>query len=477
MKNTLSPARAKLAFLILFYCLSLCVFPFYTAHASPAQLASAVDIAALAGIVIDADSGTVLYQKDADSLYPPASTAKILTALVVLEHYENMEDLVTFSREAVERVESDSGNKISVSEGDQLTVEDCLHAIILCSSNQSANALAEYIAGDIDGFAAMMNEKAKDLGLTSSHFENPSGLNSDTQNVTARELAIIAQAAYDNPKLLEISKKISYELPPLQRMPDGQTIKNNHQLVIAAEESNPFFYPPAVAGKTGYLLKAGNTLVTYAQQDNRRLISVVLKGQPEQYFLDTKAMLEFGFSDFENHLISEMELNSFSDMEREALKEHETDNSQLLINGSLVITLPKATALSSVQRKISSLPAGKHPAQAVAVLEYIYQDNVVGSTYIMAKRVLTENPPKTEAPTEETQDEIKPAGTGNFLFVLFIIVVLVIAAGLAGLFVYSRKKERQRMKEWQKQRRRRLREIGISPEEFEQLKKDRKNKP
>ncbi|MFR5731038.1 MAG: D-alanyl-D-alanine carboxypeptidase family protein [Clostridium sp.] len=151
---------------------------------------------------------------------------KILTALIVLENC-NLDDTVTFSTTAVNQVEADSGNKISVVAGDQLSVEDCLYSMLLVSCNQAANALAEHTAGSISAFVDMMNEKLAELGCQESHFENPSGLNGDNQYVSAYDMALIAQAAYDNETLVEISSATTHRIAPTTQNPDGFTIRGS----------------------------------------------------------------------------------------------------------------------------------------------------------------------------------------------------------------------------------------------------------
>ena len=242
-------------------------------------------IEAEAGAVMDVDTGTMLFGQNSHVEYYPASITKILTALVVLEHAD-LSDTVTYSDKAMNSVEADSGNKLSLVAGDTMTVEDCLYALLLASVNQAANALAEHVAGSMSDFVDMMNAKIAELGCTESHFANPSGLNSDDQVVTAYDMTKIAAAAYSNPKLLEISSAKSRKVGPTTNNPDGANVRNEHRLVITEDTSSEFYCPEAVAGKTGYLLKAGNTLVTYGEKDGRRLC--YLKGKSEAVFCGWK---------------------------------------------------------------------------------------------------------------------------------------------------------------------------------------------
>ena len=226
-------------------------------------------IQAEAGALMDVDSGTMIFGQNSHVEYPPASITKLLTALVVLEHAE-LSDTVTYSETAMNSVEADSGNKYSLAAGDTMTVEDSLYALLLSSVNQSANALAEHVAGSIPAFVDMMNQKLTELWCSESHFEHPSGLNGDTQNVSAYDMAKIACAAFQNEKLLEISSSVSHEIGPTANNPNGFTVRQEHRLVITEDTASEFYCPEAVAGKTGYLLKAGNTLVTYGEKDGRR---------------------------------------------------------------------------------------------------------------------------------------------------------------------------------------------------------------
>ena len=357
-----------------------------TAYAKPSWPAD-TGIQAEAGIVMDADSGAILFGQNIHLPYPPASITKILTALVVLEHCKP-DDIVTFSVNAVYSVESDSGNKISIVSGDQLTVEDCLYAMLLVSANQAANALAEQAAGSISGFVDMMNKKLADLGCQESYFENPSGLNGDNQVVSAYDMALIAQAAYNNEELLKISSSITHKLGATTNNPDGLTIRNEHRLIITEDSSSNYYFPPAVAGKTGYLIKAGNTLVTYAERDGRRLISVILKGSPRQYFVDGKELLSFGFRSFQNVVIADLESRYVTGDEMINLGNASYKGSDLMIEPGRVATFPLDAAFEDATLSVEALPDA-HPDRAVALLRYSYNDRIIGEAYLMVRDGVT----------------------------------------------------------------------------------------
>ena len=309
-----------------------------TAYANP-DWPSDTGVQAESGIVMDADSGAVLFGQNIHNAYPPASITKILTALLVVENCE-LDETVTFSETAMMSVESDSGNKLSLVAGDQMTVEDALYSLLLISVNQAANALAEHVAGDIPSFVDMMNAKIAELGCQDSHFENPSGLNGDTQNVSAYDMALIASAAYANETLLKISTDLTHTIAPTTNNPEGVSFRTEHRLLYTDDDTSPYYFPAAVAGKTGYLLKAGNTLVTYAEEDDRKLVSVILKGQPRQYFVDARSLMEFGFRSFHNIEIATRESRYVTGDGLINLDGTDYKSSELMIEPGRFLTLP-----------------------------------------------------------------------------------------------------------------------------------------
>lgn len=368
-------------------------------------------IEAEAGAVMDVDTGTMLFGQNSHVEYYPASITKILTAIVVLEHAD-LTDTVTYSDKAMNSVEADSGNKLSLVAGDTMTVEDCLYALLLASVNQAANALAEHVAGSIPDFVDMMNAKIAELGCTESHFANPSGLNNDDQVVTAFDMTKIAAAAYSNPKLLEISSAKSWKVGATTNNPDGVSVRNEHRLVITEDTESPYYCPEAVAGKTGYLLKAGNTLVTYGEKDGRRVVSVILKGSPRQYFVDGKNLLQFGLNRFQNVDIAENETRYVTGDDQVDVNGTSYAPSDLAVQAGKKITLPKDASFADAELSLGAVPDGA-PEGTVGVLNYIYNERKIGSAYLMTKAGAeaaggTETT-AAEEPSEESADAADPS--------------------------------------------------------------------
>ena len=472
--------------------LVMCQMFTITAFAKP-EWPKDTGIMAQAGTVMDMDSGTMIFGQNSHVAYPPASITKLLTALVVLENVDDLSETVTFTQSAMMNVEPDSGNKLSLEIGDTMTVEDALYALLLQSVNQSANALAEHVAGSMSAFVDMMNAKIEELGCQESHFDNPSGLNGDTQNVSAYDMALIACAAFNNEKLLEISSSTSHKIGPLNQHPDGITVKQEHRLVITEDPDSEFYYPEAVAGKTGYLLKAGNTLVTYAEKDGRRQVSVILKGSPRQYFVDGKELLRFGFDEFYNVDIAENETNYVTGDAPVEFDGVSYDPSDLMIEEGRVITLPEGAVFADAELTLADMPED-HPEDAVGLLQYIYNERKIGQAYVLLKEGAVAADaeaavPETEAvigaeenaaaePENEASEKEKKEGGG--LPILPIALVLLLG-GAAGGGYYWLQQERKReaeaaAKRREKRRQRLLAEGSEAQAEFNRLLEEKRNR-
>ena len=464
-----------------------------TAFAKP-DWPSDTGIESEAGIVMDADSGAVLFGQNIHVQKAPASITKILTALVVIEN-SSLDDTITFSHDAVYNVEDGSGNKNSIEEGDTLSVRDCLYLLLMRSSNQAANALAEHVGGSRDGFVKMMNEKTAELGCENSHFANPSGLNDDTQLTSVYDMALIASAAYKNDTLLTISKDKSYRLPATKNNPDGVTIQPEHKLLITTDTESPNYYPYAVAGKTGYTSIAGQTLVTYAIKDDRRQIAVTMKSTQATHYQDTIALMDFGFLRFKNVNISENETAYTSGDQPVQIGDNSYQPSDLSMDTLAVITLPKDASFADAEKTVVTDLPEDAPQGAVALLSYKYKDRMIGQVYLIsASAAEAEANGETASDDGNTASDSAASNTGasgkskqakssfhltlpklpkvSVRTVLIVVVSVLLAAACAALvwlFYRRHQEEKRRQEDRRKRRRQRLQEIGCSQEEFEKL--------
>lgn len=234
-------------------------------------------VSAQAYILYDAETGEVLAASAADQRLPCASTTKIMTALVVLELL-SLDDVVTISDEQV-RVE---GSSMYLRAGETVTVSDLLYGLLLASGNDAALALAEAAAGSKEQFAERMNEKAASLGLTDTHFTNPSGLHEPEHYTTAHDLAVLMAAAMQNPVFATITGTREAVLP-------GRTVVNHNKLLHQV--------PGVDGGKTGYTKSAGRCLVSTARRCGRRLIVVTLNAPDD--WKDHARLYDYGFAQYQ----------------------------------------------------------------------------------------------------------------------------------------------------------------------------------
>lgn len=463
-------------FLTLAFSFSLTVFPVFAKPDWPTD----TGVQSEAGIVMDMDSGAVLFAQNIHVQLPPASITKLLTALVVTEN-TSMDAQVTFSHDAVYNVESGSGNKLALEEGDVLSVKDCLSVMLLQSSNQAANALAEHVAGSREAFADMMNEKAKSLGCRESNFENPSGLNDEAQLTSAYDMAQIGAAAFSDPEILEICSAEKADLPPTKNNPEGRTYSLEHKLVVTEDETSEYYYPEAVAGKTGYTSLAGQTLVTYAVKDNRRQVAVTLKSTQKTHYSDTKTILDFGFKRFKNVNVAENETHYITGEEPVEINGVSYLPSELYLDDTAVVTLPNDAQFGDADQYLQTDIPESHPEGAVGRIIYSYNDRQIGVAWVYTTKALNsaaepsqEAPEQTELPSSGEPSAKAGISLPGGLIAGAGAVILVLAAVFGIYFAVQQKKEKERLARMKEKRRKRLEEMGCSQDEFERLLNERK---
>lgn len=255
------------------------------------KLKKAPDVTAESALLMDAESGAILYGKDEDSKQYPASITKVMTALITIENC-SMDEIVTFSNEAVNGIEAGSSSA-GINVGAELTVEDTLYAMMLVSANEAAAALAEHVAGSNEAFADLMNQRAQELGCTGTHFVNPHGLPDEDHYTTAHDMGLILQQAMKYDEFRKIAEADTYTLQKSDTLTDTLELWNHSKII---RENSDYYYEYAEGSKPGYTQAALNTLVTYAKKDNVELICVILKdyGADNSYY-DTTNLFEWGF--------------------------------------------------------------------------------------------------------------------------------------------------------------------------------------
>lgn len=258
-----------------------------------------------AGIVMDADSGAILYAKNIDAPHYPASITKMLTGLVALEQNE-LTDVVTITPDDYNFLKK-GDNHIGLKNGEQITMEDALYGTLLASGNEVAHAVASNTEGGYDHFIRLMNEKAEELGCKNSHFVNSHGLHDAEHYTSARDMALIGAACFRNADFMRITGTKEYTIPTTNVTDETRAIAQHHKMMFSW---NKQYYEYCVGGKTGYTDKALNTLVTLASKEGVNLVAVVLRthGSGNTY-VDTKAMLDYAFENFAKISVSSEQIN------------------------------------------------------------------------------------------------------------------------------------------------------------------------
>ena len=263
------------------------------------------DVASPSCILMEYSTGKILYEKNSDEVMYPASTTKVMTAILTLENCE-MSDIVTISHNAVFSIPS-GYSTATLQVGEQLTVEQLLNVLLIPSANDAAVALAEYIAGSVESFSSMMNTKAIEIGCKNTHFVNPNGIHDEEHVSTAYDLALIGRYALQFPEIKEIVAKTEYTLPITNAYDkEDRIFRTTNSLIKEDNSTKPsnYYYEYATGLKTGYTDPAGHCIISSAEKDGVTYIATVLGGEIskedllDQRFLDCKKLFEFAFNNY-----------------------------------------------------------------------------------------------------------------------------------------------------------------------------------
>ena len=354
-----------------------------------------------AAIVMDADTGAILYAKNIDQKEYPASITKIMTTLLALEK-GNLKDTVKFSEYAVYSIEYNSSH-LGMTEGEELTLEQCLYGIMLASANEVSNAVAEHIGGDVETFVKMMNKRAKQLGCTGTHFVNPHGLHDDNHYVTARDMALISREAFNNKMFRKIIKTVEYHFPETNLVDEKRYFINHHKMI--SEEG--MIYEDVIGGKTGFTDQAQNTLVTMAKRGNQRLVTVVLKA-PGLYvsYDDTKILLDYGFDSFDNVELStanaaDIQIVGIEDKtELQNIRQADFQSGPISIEETVKVTVPQGVDEAAI---VKTMDFGTN------TLSYSYEGQLLGSVPFSYSGEWPEPESETQAVETVAETEVEPA--------------------------------------------------------------------
>ncbi|MBR5128365.1 MAG: D-alanyl-D-alanine carboxypeptidase [Roseburia sp.] len=381
-------------------------------------------------IVMELSTGTILYEKNSQERLYPASITKIMTVMLALEN-SSLDEMVTFSDAAIDNTE---GSGIARDYGEIMSMEDCLYAIMLASANECAYAVAEHVAGDIETFAAMMNEKAKELGCVNTHFVNPHGLHDADHYTCSYDMALIGQAAYKNETFRIITGTKARMIPPTNKHAEETPLQNHNKLLHRYQKGN-YVYEYCTGGKTGYTTNANSTLVTFAERDGMALVAVVMNTDNVSEWTDSVSMFNYGFGNFHLVSVAENEMNYSVQEETQDGSIGSADPFVTLSKDAYVI-LPNTAEFSEVK---STIAYNNQVSDVAGTITYTYANRVVGKADIVATGAQVEEfvfDNQKDGITNEADDttiRIKPKMIVGILVAIIILVALI----LAGKYLYD----------------------------------------
>lgn len=380
-------------------------------------------------ILMEESTGTILYEKNSDEAHYPASITKIMTTLLALEN-GNLSDMVTFSDDAINNTE---GSGIARDYGEQMTLEQCLYGVMLESANECAYAVAEHVGGTVENFVDMMNAKAKELGCTNTHFANPHGLQDENHYTTAHDMALIAQAAYQNETFRIIIGTKMYTIPPTNKHAEETVLRNHHDMLCTYHNANrKYLYPYCVGGKTGYTATANSTLVTYAEKDGMTLICVVMNTQSPNQFIDTVNLFDYAFDNFQVLNVAENDTDYSAET---TVDNGNLDNIEPFVelDKDAVIVLPKTAEFSDTS---SSVEYNDSDPEIAGSITYTYAGRNVGKADIKTTGVVVEGYAFDNESTEEEEQEV----VSTVQVRPIVVVLLIVAVILLGVLLFFLKR-------------------------------------
>ncbi len=392
-------------------------------------------VGADSAILMEAETGAILYAKNIHKTEYPASTTKIMTTLLATELCE-MDEIVSFSHDAVfDNPPGSSG--IAMDVGQALTMEQCLNAILIRSANEVAFAVAEHISGTTDWtvFADTMNKRAAELGALNTHFTNPNGLPDENHYTTAYDLAMIGKAFFENEMLCQISLTRRMEIPASDRLPNAKLELNSMQII----PTGTYAYPYIIGCKTGYTSVSRACLVSCAEKDGLRLICVVLRDEPPYQYTDTIALFDYGFSNFQKINISQTETK------------YNLDNMGLFYSGNDIlgnsrpflsldredyIVLPRTTSFENLDSYISY---DTDSSEQAASINYTYHGMDVGSVGVNFAK--SGNETHLFGMVIDTSDDLQNSEEPSVIFIdvtkILVFLAVVAVAVFIGLLLHS----------------------------------------
>lgn len=412
-----------------------------------------LSLAAETAVLMDAASGEVLYQKNADQKMYPASITKLMTILLALEHGK-LTDEITFSHDAIYSIEPGSAH-IAIMEGETLTLEQVLRAIILRSANEASNGVAEYVDGSVEAFAKHMTERAKELGCKNTNFINANGLHDENHYTTAYDMALIAKELLTHEEYRSMMSETYYEIPPTNKQTETRYLHGQHQML---NPNSIYYYEDAIGGKTGFTSEALNTLVTYAERDGMELIVVVMKCNGAEHYTDTAALFDYGFENYESVKLLSAADHTTTITVTETYKDKPIELGKITVAPAEDVyhTLPKGTDVSQIKVETNCPETVEAPVtegQTVGTLNVTLNGETLKTIDLVSQDAVEK---MTDAQKEELDKSslsgiLKKVGIGVGILIVAFLILFCITRTIGH---YQRKKRRQQRRRNQRRSRR-----------------------
>lgn len=386
-------------------------------------------------VLMDADTGAVLYEKNMDQVMYPASVTKILTCLMGLEN-GHLSDTVTMTEDAVYYAQAGSSN-LNTKVGEVFTLEQLLYGTMLKSANDMATQVGIYVGGTIEHFAEMMNTKAASLGCKNTHFVNACGMPADDHYTSAHDLALICREALKNDDFRKITGTHSYEIPPTNMTSSPRTFSSHNPLLVDPD----YAYPGIIGGKTGYTDAAQSTLATFVSLNGLTLIAVTLKtSDATQAALDNRALHDYGVNNFEYADIA----SSFASSGGKAILPKNVPADTIVTSEAVDAFDETELTFTYDGRTVGSAVMTK--AQTAAYHEYLESQTSSEDTS-----------DEDESTDKEPTEKYVRKGSGTFMIVCLIILGVLISLVLV-MVVLSVKAEQERRRRRRRRQQRLLRQ-------------------
>lgn len=395
---------------------------------------------AKAAILFEVDTGTMVYGYNMDEQLYPASLTKVMTCLVASELCEDLDEVITVPEEVMARVDP-SGSSMSLVSGEELTMEQLLYGLMVESANDAAMVIATHLCGSEEAFVRKMNQKAKELGCTQTHFANVHGLHDENHYTTARDMARILLAAIENETFYEFFTTPYIVLPATNKSPEREIITTNY--MMSKEVTEMYHDSRVLGGKTGFTTPAGRCLVTLSQSNGMRFISVVMGAKlvlaedgysaiSYGHFEETKNLINYGYRNFmaaqvlsPNQTLGQFEVA------------YGTAATQGVVKGTVDTVVPAESELSNIHYEYildeGVLTAPLEAGTSIGVVRVWYLTKCLAQQELYAASSVEKDIPTTQ-PSGGT-DPAAPIQDGPGIWHVILIVILILLALIAGMLI------------------------------------------